>query len=243
MKPDLRLQAGPADRSLEPTGRSPTPAGHWLEWAQQVQAIAQTGLNYSQNEFDIERYRALHRIAAEMMAEYSDTAPEQVESLFLIDTGHATPKIDVRGAVFRGDDLLLVRERASGKWTLPGGFADVGESAAEAVAREVREESGYAVRPTRLLALYDRARHDHIPVWFYCYKAFFECELQPETGWSESETGWPVGSDSFGSLETTDAGFFRRDALPEIDTGRVTLHQLERMWELHSRPDAAADFD
>jgi ADP-ribose pyrophosphatase YjhB (NUDIX family) len=201
----------------------------WLAWAKQVQALAQTGLNYSQNEFDVERYRVLHRIAAEMMAAYSDADPERIEALFGADSGHATPKIDVRAAVFRGDELLLVKERATGFWTLPGGFADIGESAAEAIAREVREESGYTVRPTRLLALYDRARHDHIPVWFYCYKAFFECEL--------------LGGEAAGSMETTDVGFFVRDALPEIDTGRVTSHQLDRMWELHAHPREGADFD
>jgi ADP-ribose pyrophosphatase YjhB (NUDIX family) len=210
---------------------------HRIEWVMQIQAIAQTGLNYSQNAFDIERYRALHRVAAEMMAAYSGADPEHVENLFLIDTGHATPKIDVRGAIFRGDELLLVRERASGKWTLPGGFADVGESPAEAVAREVQEESGYAVRPTRLLALYDRARHDHTPVWFYCYKAFFECKLLSGAGRTSP------GGESASNSETTEAGFFGRDALPEIDTGRVTVGQLARMWELHGRPEEGADFD
>jgi ADP-ribose pyrophosphatase YjhB (NUDIX family) len=221
---------------LKPASGSLNATGGWLEWAKQIQAIAQTGLHYSQNEFDIERYQILHRIAAEMMAAYAGADPDHLEELFLIDRGHATPKIDVRAAVFRGDELLLVRERASGRWTLPGGFADVGESAAEAVAREVGEESGYAVRPTRLLALYDRARHEHTPVWFYCYKAFFECELLSET--REHAPGKGASS-----VETTDAGFFRRDALPEIDTGRVTRQQLERMWELHLHPETNADFD
>jgi ADP-ribose pyrophosphatase YjhB (NUDIX family) len=232
----------PAGGSLKATDDSVKATGG-LEWAKQIQAIAQTGLNYTQNEFDIERYRALHRIAAEMVAAYADAEPEHVESLFLIDRGHATPKIDVRAAVFRDEELLLVRERASGKWTLPGGFADVGESAAEAVAREVREESGYTVRPTRLLALYDRARHEHTPVWFYCYKAFFECELEPEVDGPELETGGLVRGETASCIETTEAGFFRRDSLPEIDTGRVTHTQLERMWELHLRPQAGADFD
>lgn len=206
-----------------------SPLPDWLRWAQQVQAIAQTGLTYSQNAFDVERYEALHRIAAQMMAAYSDAEPEFVEALFHTDFGHATPKIDVRAAVFQGDEILLVRERSTGAWTLPGGFADIGESPGEAIAREVREESGYTVRTSRLLALYDRARHDHSPVPFYCYKVFFECEL--------------LGGEAAGSLETTEVGFFPRDALPEIDRRRVTPAQLERLWEMHRHPDGIADFD
>lgn len=201
----------------------------WLRWAQQIQAIAQTGLTYNENEFDIDRYNALQRIAAEMLGAYTETGPERFLRLFGMDSGYATPKIDVRGVVFRDEELLLVRERSTGKWTLPGGFAEVGDSPRDAVEREVREESGYRVGATRLLALYDRDRHPHTPAVFACYKVFIECEL--------------LGGKASNSLETTEVGFFPRTALPEIDTARVTAGQIERVWALHEHAGCAAEFD
>ncbi len=201
----------------------------WLGWAQRIQAIAQTGLHYARDEFDRERYRSLRAVAAEMMAAQSGAAPEEVRDLFAREVGLATPKVDVRGVVFRGDALLLTRERSSGRWAIPGGFADAGESAGEAVAREVREESGYEVRATRLLALYDHAKHRHRPLPFACYKAYFACVI----------TG---GGPAIGA-ETDGVGFFRRDALPDLCPGRVTPEQVQRMWDLHHHPERGADFD
>lgn len=114
-----------------------------LEWAKKLQAIAQNGLTYTENPFDVERYKSLQAIAAEMMATYSQTEPSYILDLFAREVGYATPKVDVRGAVFRGDTLLFVREREDGCWTLPGGWADIGDSPAEVAVREVYEESGY----------------------------------------------------------------------------------------------------
>lgn len=201
----------------------------WLGWAMRIQAIAQTGLHYAGGEFDRERYGALRDIAAEMMASRSGAEPEYVRDLFAREVGHATPKLDVRGVVFRDDALLLVRERSSGRWALPGGFADVGESAGEATVREVREESGYEVRASRLLALYDRAKHNHTPLSFYCYKVYFACAL--------------IGGTPTAGSETAAVGFFRRHELPELCPSRVTPGQLKRMWHLHHHPELGADFD
>lgn len=201
----------------------------WLNWAMQVEAIARTGHHYAKDPFDLERYEALNRIAIEMMAAYSDSAPEVIAGLFQTDHGHATPKVDVRGIVFREGKILLVMERATGKWTVPGGFADIGESAGEAVAREVLEESGYRVRPTRLLALYDRAKHAHTPIWFACYKVFLECEV--------------IDGAAIESIETAGASFFAHSELPELDSDRITTDQLERLWRLHDHPDQAPEFD
>jgi ADP-ribose pyrophosphatase YjhB (NUDIX family) len=155
----------------------PTP--RWLEWSRRLQAIAQTGLAYTQGDYDRQRYDSIIQIAAEIAADQTDADSAMLVNLFSQGQGYATPKVDVRAAVFRDDSILLVKERADGLWTLPGGWADVGDSPSAMVVREVREESGYDVCAVRLLAVYDRdhPRHNHTPYPFHCYKLFFQCDL------------------------------------------------------------------
>ncbi len=133
----------------------------WLDWAQRLQGIAQSGITYSTNQYDLERYEALREIAAEIMAAGSDAAIDPIRDLFAAQSGYATPKVDMRAAVFRDGRILLVEERADGTWSLPGGWADINESPSDAIVREVREESGYETRAAKLLAVYDRNRHGH----------------------------------------------------------------------------------
>lgn len=175
----------------------------WLEWAQRLQALAQSGLAYNQdNPFEVERYQAVTEIAAEMIASQSDLAKAQVQALFAGQTGYATPKIDVRGVVFRGNNILLVKELSDGGWTLPGGWADVNDSPSEAVEREVREESGFKVKADKMLAFYDRDRQGHTPYIFHIYKVFFHCQL--------------LGGHAADSVETAGAAFFAKDQLPRF---------------------------
>jgi ADP-ribose pyrophosphatase YjhB (NUDIX family) len=152
-----------------------------------------------------------------------------VRNLFAGQVGHATPKVDVRAVVFRDDAILLVRERAEGRWTLPGGWADINESPSEAVVREAYEESGYRIRAVKLLALYDRNKHAHPPYPFHAYKLFFQCEL--------------VGGAPVQSVETDSIGFFREDELPELSLMRVTPAQIARCFEHYRHPDWPTDFD
>lgn len=201
----------------------------WLEWTQRLQAIAQTGLNYARDPFDVERYEQIREIAAEMAAHTSDADVDTMRALFAGEVGHATPKVDVRGVVFGQDRLLLVRERSEGLWTLPGGWADIGESAAEATAREVFEESGYRTRAVKLLALYDRNKHPHPPYPFHTYKLFFQCEL--------------LGGEPVTSIETDGIEFFRVNELPELSVMRVTEEQIARFFEHYRHPDWPTDFD
>lgn len=201
----------------------------WLEWARKLQAIAQNGLTFSQNPFDIERYESIRRIAAEMMATLADAPVERVLDLFAQDTGYATPKVDVRGAVFQDDTLLLVRERSDGLWTLPGGWADIGQSPAEAVVREIREESGYHTRAVKVLAVYDRNKHPHPPMPHHAFKIFFRCEL--------------LGGEATTSIETDGVGFFGEDKIPALSTGRITSGQIARCFEHARHPNWLADFD
>ncbi|MEH1832246.1 MAG: NUDIX hydrolase [Nostoc sp.] len=201
----------------------------WLEWAQKLQAIAQNGLTYSENPFDIERYKQLRAIATEMMATYSNVEHSYILDLFSREVGYATPKVDVRGAIFRDDTILLVKERADGCWTLPGGWADVGESPSQVVVKEVYEESGYQARAIKLLAVYDRDKQGHPPFPFYVYKLFFKCEL--------------IGGSPSSSIETEEVGFFPEDALPELSIGRVTPAQITRLFQHYRQPDLPTDFD
>lgn len=205
----------------------------WLDWAQRLQAIAQTGLHYDSQPFDRLRYQDVLDIAAEMIAAGGGAAIPDVKTLLLHDKGHSTPKIDVRGAVFKDGKILLVQEKLdNNRWTLPGGWADIGESAGESVAREIYEESGYHARAVKLMALFDRNKHDHPPYIFHAYKAFFLCELTSETRDPDPR-----------NIETGSADFFAEDALPELSLGRVTAAQIKRFFEHQRQPGLPTDFD
>jgi ADP-ribose pyrophosphatase YjhB (NUDIX family) len=184
-----------------------------LQWAQRLQAIAQNGLTFSKDPFDVERFNQVRQIAAEILAAGSAaTTPEALVELFKRNFGYATPKVDVRAAVFRENRVLLVQERSDGAWTLPGGWADIGDAPSVAAVREVREESGYETKVTKLAAVYDRELHDHPPYPFHAYKLFFVCEL--------------VGGTAQTSMETTAVEFFAEDALPALSLSRVTPVQV-----------------
>jgi ADP-ribose pyrophosphatase YjhB (NUDIX family) len=200
-----------------------------LAWAQKIQAISQTGLTYSKDAYDLERYRQLRQIAVEIAADHLGASQEQVTAAFALGSGYPTPKVDIRAVVFQGEQLLFVRERAAGLWSLPGGWADVGESPGEAAARETLEETGYRVRSSKLLAVFDKAKHGHPLSLEYVYKLFVLCQL---------EGGTPEIS-----LEIDAVAFFDRDSLPDLESGRVTVAQVNRMFEHHADPTLPTDFD
>ncbi len=213
---------------------------NWLKWAKQLAALAQDGLTYSDNEYEIDRYQQIRRIAAEMMSAGFDPfavaqggaldAKAFVE-LFAREQGYATPKVDVRGVVFRDNKILLVKEKIDGGWTLPGGWADPCQSPSEAVAREVFEEAGFEVRVVKLAAVYDRSKHPHLPPMpFHLYKLFFLCEI---TGGQATE-----------SYETTGVAFFAEDAIPEqLSISRTLPFQITRMFEHRRNRALPTDFD
>lgn len=201
----------------------------WLRWAERLQAIAQTGLAYAKDPYDRERYQELRGIAIEIAAAQTGAAEDEVKVAFATALGYPTPKVDVRAVVFRGEELLLVRERRSGRWTLPGGWADVGDTPGSAAERETLEESGYRVRATKLIALLDKARHAHPPSVDYTYKVLIGCRL---------EGGCPATGH-----EVDAVAFFERPAMPELDLDRTTPGQLELAWAHHEDPGRPADFD
>ena len=151
----------------------------WLRWAREMQAIAQTGLAFVRDSYDRERYEMLRALAAEMMSANTGMPASRIEALFAGESGYATPKVDVRGAVFNHQGkMLLVREVADGgRWTLPGGWADVNLTPAENVVKEMREESGFEVTPRKLAAVWDRTRQGHSSSLFSCCKFFFVCDI------------------------------------------------------------------
>jgi ADP-ribose pyrophosphatase YjhB (NUDIX family) len=205
----------------------------WLVWARELQAIAQTGLTFATSGYDRERYTAIRSLAAQIMATQSDADFGRVEALFAAQTGYATPKVDVRGAIFDEDArILLVREISdSGRWTMPGGWADVNQSPSESVIREVREEAGLEVRVRKLAAVYDRARHPHQPPHpFHIFKLFFICDV--------------IGGIPEPGTETSEVAFFAENEIPgDLSLGRVVPHQIVRMFEHARHRDLPTDFD
>ena len=150
----------------------------WVEWTQRLQAIAQNGLTYTDSPYDIERYEQLQKIVAEIIAAYTDEDFEKIKNYLSAESGYATPKIDVRGVIFKDNKILMVKEKVDNLWTLPGGWADVLYTPAENIEREVLEESGFIVKAKRLMAVYDRSKHGHSPVHPHSiYKMFFLCSI------------------------------------------------------------------
>jgi ADP-ribose pyrophosphatase YjhB (NUDIX family) len=211
-------------------GTAHTSDGAWLARVRALQGIAQEGLTYAQNPFDKARYERLKDVTAEIADALSDGDPSPLRLAVESSEGYLTPKLDVRAAVF--DDagrVLLVRERSDGRWTLPGGWADVGEGLAAGAVREVREESGYVVEYERLFGVYDRERWGHPPMSWYTLKAVAACRL--------------VGGEATLSSETDGVAWYGRDEVPELSAGRTSTRLLERVFEHHDDPSLAPDVD
>lgn len=210
----------------------------WLDWARRLQAIAQNGLTFSRDPYDTERYHQIRQIAAEIMAGHSSVPVEQVLKLFESEDGYATPKVDCRGFAVRDNKVLLVRERMDGRWTLPGGWIDVGESPREAVEREVREESGYSVKAAKLAMVYDRDKHGHPPLAYSIYKLFFICEISGSILSSvEGRSREPA------NIEIYEVGFFAEDDLPELSPSRINAEEINRCFEHYRSPEMPTEFD
>ena len=204
----------------------------WLRWARELQALSQTGLHFTKDPFDKERYERVRAIAAEMLAAQSHHSYEKILGAFADQWGYATPKVDTRGAVFRDGKILLVREIVDGgRWTLPGGWADINLSPSANAVREVWEETGYRVEVVKLAGVHDRVMQSrHGPDQpFHVYKLFFLCRI---IGGSPSE-----------STETEQPTFFGRDEIPELSEGRTTRAHIARMFAHADDPSLPCEFD
>jgi len=179
----------------------------WLEWAREIQALAQTGSHYAENEYQRQRYHRLIEIAAEIVSEHSNLEYSSVLDVFMTPIGYTTPRVDVRGVVFREGKLLLVRERLDGGWTLPGGWADVGDVPSKAAEREVWEEAGFLVKARKVIGVYDANRVGRLEL-FHAFKIVFLCDL--------------IDGKARPSLETSEVGFFGKEEIPESLSGERT---------------------
>ena len=205
-------QLAPGVTRLNPEISCEHMAPRWLEWAREIQALAQTGYHYAENDYQRERYHRLTEIAAEIVSENCDLEYEPLMDVFKAQIGYATPRVDVRGAVFKDGKLLLVRERMDGGWTMPGGWADVGDVPSESAEREVWEEAGFRVKARKVIGVYDANRVPPLEL-FHAFKLVFLCDLLD---------GAPTPSN-----ETSEVAFFGPDEIPQpLSVGRTQPRQI-----------------
>lgn len=201
-----------------------------LPLLRELAAIAGTGLGFARDPYDRERYERLAVLARALIAAGTGLPEGEVALAIENRVGYVTPKIDVRGGVIRDGRILLVREASDGRWSLPGGYADVNLSPAQAIEAEIAQESGFTAAADKLVGLWDRRRHHpgH-PQLLHCYKMFFLCRA--------------TGGAAATSLETTEIGWFAEDALPELSLGRCTPWQIGRLFAHHREPGLPTEFD
>ena len=200
----------------------------WLQWAVELQSLAQAGLAYGKDVYDLERYERIREIAAEILSRMSDVPLGTVKELFCNETGYQTPKIDTRAAVFQDGRILLVQEK-DGRWSLPGGWCDVNVSVGENTVKEVKEESGLDVVTERVIAIQDRAKHN-LPVYAYgVCKVFIQCAV--------------TGGQFEKNIETTECRYFSPDELPELAEEKNTAEQIRLCFAAYHSDDWRTQFD
>jgi ADP-ribose pyrophosphatase YjhB (NUDIX family) len=208
---------------------TPNTPPRWLEWAREIQALAQTGYHYSENDYQRQRYERLMEIAAEIVSEHSSLGYAPVLDIFRTQIGYATPRVDVRGAVFQDGKLLLVKERADGGWTMPGGWADVGDVPSQAAEREVWEEAGFHVRARKLVGVYDANRNGPLEL-FHAFKLVFLCDL--------------IDGEARPSDETSEVAFFSSQEIPQKLSGaRTSQRHIQDAFDSLADPSLPTIFD
>jgi ADP-ribose pyrophosphatase YjhB (NUDIX family) len=191
-----------------------------LTLAKRVQAIAESGLHYTESDWDTDRYKELEKIVMEMISKITDQPFEVVKVALPDRYGYKTPKIDVRAVLINPEnEILLVKERVDSRWSMPGGWCDIGFTPREIAEKEAEEEAGILLKAGRLLAVLDKKCHDHPEDLHYTYKIFIECTAEEYS----ISTG----------METLDVGFFKQDQLPELSTPRNTKGQIDKMFDFH----------
>lgn len=201
----------------------------WLIWAREIQALSQTGLHYAENDYQRQRNQRLSEIAAEIISEHTGLETDSLVRTFQAQIGYATPRIDVRGAVFCHGKLLLVRERLDGGWTMPGGWADVGDLPSEAAEREVWEEAGFRVKALKVIGVYDANRAEPLEL-FHAFKIVFLCEI--------------LSGEARPSDETSDVAFFSWDEIPNVFSGeRTRLRHIQDAFAAYQDMSCPTVFD
>lgn len=201
----------------------------WLTWAKQLQSIAQAGLEYSKDKYDLERFQQIRNLSVEILNEYTGVSNDKIRDLFCNEVGYQTPKVDVRGAVFKDNKILLVKESIDGCWSLPGGWAEVNLSLKENVIKEAKEEAGVTVIPEKLIAVLDRNKNNKPISAYGIYKVFVLCQL--------------VDGAFEKNIETEESGFFSLENLPPLSLGRNNKKQIDMCFKAHMEEDFTPIFD
>jgi ADP-ribose pyrophosphatase YjhB (NUDIX family) len=201
----------------------------WLDWAKQLQSLAQAGLAYSKDIYDVERFELIRNISVEMLSQQTGMEMTVIKDLFASETGYATPKVDIRAVIFKDNKILMVKENSDGSWALPGGWADIGLTPSEVAVKEVKEESGFDVKAVKLLAVMDMKCHPHPPSPFHIYKMFIQCEI--------------IGGQPMKGVETSAVEFFAENKLPPLSIARNTQTQIEMAFKHLYNPKEPVYFD
>ena len=199
-----------------------------LEWAKELQFIAQAGITYSKDPFDLERFERIREISAEIMSSYTHIPIEEVHNLFCNETGYQTPKLDTRAAIFENGKILLVKEK-SGLWALPGGWVDVTETIKSNTIKEVKEETGLNVEPLRIIALHDKNKHNPYPHPYNICKVFVLCKL--------------LGGAFVKNTETTEIKYFEINEIPQLAEEKTTIEQVRMCFDAYKNDNFAVEFD
>ena len=201
----------------------------WLEWAREIQQLSQTGLAFAVTDYEKQRYKRLTEITAEILDLNTSLEKATVEKVMMKQPGYATPKIDVRAAVVQDDKILLVQEISDERWAMPGGWADVGDIPSEVAIRETKEESGYVVKPVKVIGVYDANRLGGLLEFFHAFKIIFLCEL--------------MGGEAATSDETQDVSFFSFGDLPPLSLNRTNDKHIKEIRAHLKDPQRSTSFD
>ena len=201
----------------------------WIKWATQIDSIAQAGITYSNDKFDIERFNMLKDISAEIISEYTEVEFKKVKDLLDSESGYLTPKVDIRGAIIKDNKILLVKESVDNCWSLPGGWADVNLSVSENIIKEAKEEAGVNIKPIKLVSVLDRNKHNKPITMSTIYKIFVLCEF--------------IDGDFIENIETLESRFFSLDKLPELSLVRNTKEQIVDCFKVYENKIVDTIFD
>ena len=201
----------------------------WLKWAMEIQSLAQAGLAYTENPYDIERYERLREISAEMVAEKSNISLDKVERLFCNETGYQTPKLDTRAAIFKDNKILLTHEN-NGTWSLPGGWCDVLESVKSNTVKEVKEETGLNVEAVKIISIQDRNKHNKPQYAYGVCKVFVLCNI--------------IGGKFIKNIETTETKYFSLEEIPSnLAEEKTNKEQIEMCFAAFNNQSWQTQFD
>ncbi|MEO1654091.1 MAG: NUDIX hydrolase [Bacteroidota bacterium] len=200
-----------------------------LDQAKRIRALAQAGLHFSENHFDLERFEELEQISAEVLARLSGTTIQSVEAELIREAHYPTPKVDIRAVIFQQQQVLLVKEKSDHKWSLPGGWADIAYTPAQVAEKETLEEAGLVVKAQEIMAVYDNRYHEHPPSLTHIYKIFIRCQVLE----GEAKSG----------VDTEAVAYFDRDNLPELSRGRVTHKEMDDLFDQLGKSPSPTLFD